>query len=60
MGERNAEDADHRVSDELLHRPAVRFDLCSRHLGIGGQHPIDVLGIGVLGRGGEADQVTEE
>jgi hypothetical protein len=57
---RDAEHAEHRVTDELLDDAPVALDRRSRHRGVLGQHPIDVLGIGRLGRGRERDEVAEQ
>ena len=57
---RHAEDAVHRVADELLHHAAVALDLGPHHGEVRGQHPADVLRVGRLRRGGEAGQVAEE
>ena len=56
----DAEDADHRIADELLDHAAVPLDLAARHGCVAGQHAVHVFGIGRLGRGGEADQVAEQ
>ncbi len=58
--DRGAERGDHRVADELLHRPAEPVDLLGHRVEVGTQHGAQVLGIQArrhLGRGG---QVGEE
>ncbi len=57
---RCAEDRHHRVADELLNRPAETLDLQFHARVVRAQPRTDVLGIGLLGRRGEADQVDEE
>ena len=60
VGGGNAEDADHRIADELLDHPAVPLDLAARHGCVAGEHAIHVFGIGRLRDGGEADQIAEQ
>ena len=53
-------DRHHRVADELLHRPPVALDLPPETSVVGADAGADVLGVGCLGSGGEADEVAEE
>jgi hypothetical protein len=55
-----SEQSDHRIPDELLHHAAVGLDLSTGHLGVGGEHLVDVLGIRGLGGRGEPDEVAEQ
>ena len=50
MCDRRTEHPDHRIPDELLHRPAVALDQRPRHLRICRQHPIHILRIRTLRR----------
>ena len=58
--ERSAEDAHHRIADELLDRAAETLQLGLDVRMVMGEEPGDVLGIHLLGLRGEADQVGEE
>ncbi len=44
----DTEHAHHRVPDELLDHSPVGLDPGAGHLGVRAQHPVDVLGVGVL------------
>jgi hypothetical protein len=57
---RDAEHADDRIPDELLHRAAEALDLPSGPVVIGTQPGLNLLGIGLVGLGGEAHQVADE
>ena len=60
VGGGHPEDPDDRIPDELLHHAAVGLDLRPRHREVGGEHPVDVLGVGRLRGGGEPDEVAEQ
>ena len=55
-----SEDGHHGVADELLDRPAVELDLLPQARVVGTDARADVLGVGGLRGGGEADEVAEE
>ena len=57
---RRAPDRHHRVADELLDRAAVELDQSSARVEVAGEELARVLGIALLGGGGEADEVGEE
>jgi hypothetical protein len=57
---RRAEHPEHAVADELVERPAVAFDLLLRHRVIRPERGANVLGVGAVRAGGEADQVREQ
>jgi hypothetical protein len=55
--------AEHRhdgVADELVQGAAEPLDLGPQAQVVGTQHRADVLGVGVVGAGGEPDQVAEQ
>ena len=58
--ERRAEEAHHRVADELLDHAAERLDLTPDALVVRRQHRADVFRVEPLGPRGEADQVDED
>jgi hypothetical protein len=60
VGCRDAEHADNRIPNELLHRAAETLDLPSGPVVIGAQPGLDLLGIGLVGLGGETHQVADE
>ena len=60
VGERRAEDAHHRVADELLDDAAERLDLAAHAVVVRRQHCTDVLGIEPFGPGREPDEVDED
>jgi hypothetical protein len=57
---RCAEDGHHRVPDELLDRSAETLNLQFHARVVRPQARTDILGIGLLGSRGEADQVDEQ
>jgi hypothetical protein len=57
---RDAEHPDDRVPDELLDGAAVAFDLPAGPVVVGAEAGLDLLGVGLVGRGGEPDQVADE
>ncbi len=57
---RSPEHGHHGIPDELLHRPAVRFDLRAHTLVVRPDPRAHILGIRPLGCGGEPDQVAEQ
>ena len=60
MGERRAEDAHHRVADELLDDASERLDLAAHAVVVGRQDCTNVLGIEPFGSGREPDEVDED
>ena len=58
--DRRTEHRHDRVADELLDRPAEPLDLLLHARVVRTQARADILGIGLLGRRGEADEVDEE
>ena len=58
--QRRAEDGHHRVADELLDRAAEVLELLPEARLVRPEQPHDVLGVHLLGTGGEADEVREE
>ncbi len=60
VGRRRAEDAHHRVADELLHRAAEALQLGADSLVVRRENVPHVLGVELLGLGSESDQVDEE
>ena len=60
VGERRAEDAHHRVADELLDDASERLDLAPDTLVVRRQHRANILGVELLGPRGEADEVDED
>ena len=60
VGDRHPEDRHHRVSDELLHRAAVRLDDSAHPLEVGRQQRLQRLGIDRLSERGRADDVAEQ
>ncbi len=59
VGDGRAEDGHDRVADELLHRPSVALDLLTEAREVRADAGADVLGVGLLRGGGEADEVAE-
>jgi hypothetical protein len=57
---RRAEERHHRVADELLDGAAEPLELTAQVCVVRPEKRADVLGIELLGPGGEADQVREE
>ena len=57
---RGAPDGHDGVADELLDRAAVPLDDAARQLEVARQELAHLLGVAVLGQGGEADQVGEQ
>ena len=60
VGERRAEDAHHRVADELLDDAAERLDLAAHAVVVRRQDCTNVLGIEPFGSGREPDEVDED
>ena len=60
MSDRCAEDAHHRVADELVERAAEPFEIALDAGMKGDQCPPDILRIRLIGTLGEADEVHEE
>ena len=58
--DRGSEHGHDRIPDELLHRPPIAFDLGAQANVVRTDARTDVLGICLIGRGGEADQVAEQ
>ena len=58
--DRRAEDRHHGVADELLDRAAEALDLAGDALVVRAERGADVLGVGPVGAGREADEVDEE
>ena len=58
--DRGAEKGHHRVADELLHGPAVAFELRAEALVVRGEQRLHVLGVELVGTLGEADEVAED
>ena len=57
---RSAEERHHRVADELLDGAAEALELLAQVRVVRGEQAADVLGIELLGAGGEADEIGEE
>lgn len=57
---RRSEDRHHRVADELLYGAAEALDLLFHARVVGTKRCTDILGIGLVGARGEADEVDEE
>src|SRR4029453_11027744 len=57
---RYAEHGHDAVADELVHRPAQPFDLPAEPRVVRAQEGPHVLRVGLVGAGGEADQVAEQ
>ena len=57
--DRRAEDGHHRVADELLHGAPVALDLLAEAREVRADAGADVLGVGLLRGGSEADEVAE-
>jgi hypothetical protein len=57
---RSAEERDHGVADELLDGAAEALELAAQVRVVGSEEPAHVLGIELLGAGGEADEIGEE
>ncbi len=57
---RSAEERHHRVADELLDGAAEALELPAQVRVVRGEQAADVLGIELLGAGGEADEIGEE
>ena len=57
---RGAEERHHRVADELLDGAAEALELPAQVRVVRGEQPANVLGIELLGAGGEADEIGEE
>ena len=57
---RHAEHSHHRVADELLHHPAVRFDRHAGHLEVAGHHVAQALRVEPLAKCGGVGHVAEE
>ena len=60
MRGRSAEERHHRVADELLDGAAEALELLAQMRVVRGEQAADVLGIELLGAGGEADEIGEE
>ncbi len=60
VGHRGAEHGHHAVADELVQGAAEPLDLGPQPGVVGAQQGADVLGVGLVGAGGEADQVAEQ
>jgi hypothetical protein len=60
VGERRSEDAHHGVADELLHDAPERLDLAADAIVVRGQNRANLLGVELLGPGGEPDEVDED
>jgi hypothetical protein len=60
VGDRRPEHGHDRVADELVQRAAQPLDLGAEPRVVGTQQGADVLGVGLVGAGGEPDQVAEQ
>ena len=60
VGHRGAEHGHDAVADELVQGAAQAFDLGPEPGLVGAEQGADVLGVGLVGAGGEADQVAEQ
>jgi hypothetical protein len=60
VGRRGAEHRHHAVADELVQGPPEPLDLPAQPAMVGAQQRPDVLGVGLVGAGGEAGQVAEQ
>ena len=60
VGDGGAEHGHDAVADELVQGAAQAFDLGPQPDVVGAQQGADVLGVGLVGAGGEAHQVTEQ
>ncbi len=60
MGHRGAEYSHYRVTDELLNRGAVTFQLTPQPAVIGAEGSHDVLGVSPVSPAGRAHQIAEE
>ena len=60
VGDRRTPDRHDRVADELLDRAAVALDDLARRREVAREELTDILGVPVLGCGGEANEVGEE
>jgi len=60
LGGRRAPHGHHRVTDELLHRPAVAPDDVAARLEVQAEQLANVLGVALLGERREADEVGEQ
>jgi len=57
---RGAEERHHRIADELLDGAAEALELAAQVRVVRSEQPAHVLGIELLGAGGEADEIGEE
>ena len=60
MSHGHSEDSDDGIADELLNDAAMTFNRGARRRAIAAQQRVDILGICVLSKRGEADDVAEE
>ena len=60
VGRGGAEHGHHPVADELVQGAPEPLDLPAEPGMVGAEQRPDVLGVGLVGAGGEADQITEE
>ena len=60
MGDRGAEHSHDRVTDELLNRGTITFQLAPQPTVIGAESSHDVFGVSPVSPAGRADQVAEE
>jgi hypothetical protein len=60
VGGGHPEHPHHGVADELLDRAAEALDLTPGPVVVGAEAGLDLLGVGLVGLGGEPDQVAEQ